>query len=202
MINLKVKSKPKSSRQIKNQAVSEEKISDLKNRLLDITKNYDYKLTKQAYTKLTKDITGASRLIKLQNIESEYVEALRGVKTDGKRVSLTIIREYKKEGGETEKHGVLRIQRAFRNRVNFKMVNQADIKSAMHGMVHQVKIQVRSLGRDINDNIPLILRTAYATAVRESKVKLTSNDKFYSKLRATISKKRRCPRARLRYWSF
>ena len=171
MIKSKVKSKPKSSRQIKNHAVSEEKISDLRSRLLDITKNYDYKLTKQAYTKLTTDITGASRLIKLQNIESEYVKGLRGVKTDGKRVSLAIIREYKKEGGETEKQGILRIQRAFRNRVNFKMVNQADIKSAMHGMVHQVKIQVGSLGRDINDNIPLILRTAYSFIISLKKMR-------------------------------
>ena len=188
MIKIKKEPKMKTSQQINNQARSEEKITDLRSRLLDITKNFDYKLTKQAYTKLTKDITGASRLVKLQNIENEYIEGLRNIQTKGKRISLQMVSSYKKENGETEKQAASRIQQTFRHRVHFKMVNKTDIKSAMNGAVRQIKIQVGSLGATANDNIPLILRNAFNAAVRESKLKVAPDDKFYTKIGVKVSK--------------
>ena len=188
MDKIKIQSKVRTLRQVSNQARNDERISDLRSRLLDIVKNYDYKLTTQGFTKLTKDITGASRLIKLQNIEKEYVEGLRSIKTNGKKVSLLMVSSYRKDGGENEQAAVSKIQQVFRNRVKFKMVNQTDVKSAMHGMVRQIKIEVGSLGRDVNDNIPLILTTAFQTAIRELEMKPGPNDKFYGKLSATVSK--------------
>ena len=100
-----IKSTTKTSRQRTNQARSEEKIEDLRSRLLDITETFDDKLTKQAYEKSRQDITGAQRLVKLQNMNSEYVEALRAIKTGGKRVSLVVVQAFNNVKGEAEKPG-------------------------------------------------------------------------------------------------
>ena len=51
------------------------------------------------------------------------------------------------------------------------MVVEEDVKSARHGMVHQVKMKAGGLGRDVNVKIPLTLTMTYHAVVREFKEK-------------------------------
>ncbi len=175
---------------LKKAAETAENIEFLRKRLMNILQDNAQKLQKRALAKLTKDITEAKRLVKLQNINKDYLEPLRGIRRKA-RIALTQVITLSNEVNEgkqrSEKASASKIQRLMRSRVTFEVLSNGDVETtAFEGMIRQVKLKVKLLGRDVEMNLPLILTSGYRRATQE--VELDTQFRFFGKVHANTSK--------------
>ena len=88
---------------------------------------------------MTKDITEAKRLVKLQNVNKDYLEPLRGIRRKA-RIALTQVIALSNEVDEgkqrSEKASASKIQRLIRSRVMFEVLSNGDVETtAFEGMI-------------------------------------------------------------------
>ncbi len=75
-----------------------ENIEFLRKRMMNILQDNAQKLQKRALAKLTKDITEAKRLVRLQNVSKEYLEPLIRIRPKP-RITLTEVSVFRNEAG-------------------------------------------------------------------------------------------------------
>jgi hypothetical protein len=134
-----------------------QKIEPFRELLLTYITDNENKIKPNVKNKLIKQITDSKTIVKLQNLESNYITPLRFIKTK-KQLPLTEVNRFNKSLNKS----VSKLQKLKRSHVGFELIQTDEKQSrAFNATVRVDKYQLVSLGSNVATDKGRILTTAY-----------------------------------------